>query len=59
MSAHLNTIGDFEAAPVAAEGLPTSELNAKEPSAVDVADFDGTPTEEELRTLRKVPAPMP
>jgi len=65
---------DFESAPVLPQGLPTTELDRKDSkydispdvmvtAAHDINDDDIdpalVPTEEELLTLRKVPAALP
>lgn len=75
MASSATTTLDFQSAPVAPQGLPTAEkydthdekfgLDDAELTAVvvpghnDVMDPELIPSEEEMASLRKVPAPLP
>lgn len=68
LGAGQNTTLDYESAPISGSGLPTYEPNKPEkaglsdPISVEVAidnQDERIPTEEELLTLRRVPAAMP
>ena len=74
MATSATTTLDFQSAPVPPEGLPTAEkydhdekfgLDDAEISATvmpghhDVTDPELIPTEEDMLSLRKVPAPLP
>jgi hypothetical protein len=75
MASSATTTLDFQSAPVAPQGLPTAEKNDHDEkfglddngtqgmvvarSYDDVTDPELIPSEEEMASLRKVPAPLP
>ncbi|CDZ97807.1 H /oligopeptide symporter [Phaffia rhodozyma] len=69
MSAGQNTVVDYESAPVAQNGLPSYSASKSEKdvvahpvsvvAALEAEETERIPTEEELRTLPKVPAALP